>query len=575
MSKWVLLLAIGLVFACNQSNQETSDTAALAEEEIADTAQSALPLADEASLDQYLAQYAPVDMHYDASGLASNQKALLKKLVEAAKVVDQLFWMQTSKEGLKYQSELKDADPNTKRGKAYRLLMRNGGPYELLNDYATFIGDTPYYAGGEVYPTGMTAEQFDQVVAGLGEEERAAFMNPYTVIRTKGDTQFQAVPYHQAYELQVNELAGLLREAAALAENESFKKYLNLKADAVLSDKYFDADVAWIDMSGNAFDLVLGPFETYSDGIKGIKAKYEAYVEIVDKEGSADLAKYVQHLQAMEANLPVDEVYKSEVSGLTAKFVIVQGIYRGGEAGVGYQAVAANLPNDPEVHAKKGTVKTFWKNMFKARFNEIIKPVSMELIAEDQQQYLSDKGFFQFVLMHEICHAIGPRTVKVGPNKGMAANASIGPLYNGLEEAKADIVGLLSLAYLMDKGVEDAAREKEFYVSYLGSLFRSVRFGTQQAHGKAAAVAIKYLRDQGAIEFNAESGRWSVVQDNFRQGVRNLSRELLMLLGDGDTQKVAAFFDHWMPFSGDLSASLDKVKDLPIDVLPKYHIQWD
>jgi len=575
MNRWVLLLAVVCLAACNQSNQELSKSDSTSDGEVVDKVDATLPLADEASLDNYLQQYAPVDMHFDASGFSPEKKALLKKLVAAAKVVDQIFWMQTSVEGLNYRNQLQDAAPDSKKGKAYRLLMRNGGPYEMLNDYATFIGDKPYYAGGEVYPNGMTADQFEQYVATLGEQERSQFMSPYTVIRTKGENQFQAVPYHQAYELHVKELAGLLREAAGLAENESFKKYLNLKADAVLSDEYFDADVAWIEMSGNEFDMVVGPFETYSDGIKGIKAKYEAYVEIVDKEGSADLAKYTQHLQAMEANLPVDDVYKSEVSGLTAKFVIVQDIYRGGEAGVGYQAVAANLPNDPEVHAKKGTVKTFWKNMFEARFNEIIKPVSERLIAQEQQEFLSDKGFFQFVLMHEICHAIGPRTVKVGPNKGMAANASIGPLYNGLEEAKADIVGLLSLAYLMDRGVEDVAREKEFYVSYLGSLFRSVRFGTQQAHGKAAAVAIKYLRDQGAIAFDAASGRWSVVQDKFRDGVRNLSRELLMLLGDGDTEKVAAFFDRWMPFSDDLSASLDKVKDLPIDVLPSYHIQWD
>jgi len=570
---WMFLTTL---IACNptpptqpDSEVDASDTGA------SENSAMGLPLADEATLDTYLAQYAPYKMHFDASTLPESQRSLLKKMVDAAKVVDEIYALQTFKEMNSYLEILESAAQGTPAAKAYTLLLRNGAPYEQLNDFATFAGETVYYAGTEVYPRGMTAEQFDAYLAKLGDGEKALFMDPYTVIRETSDGQYQAIPYHQAYQAQVNQLATLLREAAELADNESFKTYLNLKADAVLSDSYYEADVAWIDMSGNSLDMVIGPFETYSDGIKGIKAKYEAYVEVVDQEGSADLARYTQHLQAMEANLPVGEEYKSIVEGLTAKFVVVQDVYRGGEARYGYQAVAANLPNDPKVHASKGTVKTFWKNMFTARFNEIIKPVSTRLIDESQQSYLSDKGFFQFVLMHEICHAIGPRTVKVGPNKGMAANASIGPLYNGLEEAKADIVGLLSLAYLMDKGVEDQQRELEFYVSYLGSLFRSVRFGTQQAHGKAAAIAIKYLRAQGALAYSEETGRWSVVQDKFREGVKNLSRDLVLLLGDGDTQKVATFFDTWMPFSPELTASLDKVKDLPIDVLPEYSITWE
>lgn len=575
MKNAILLILVALLAACQTSKPETTAEKNQESTPEPQKAQAASPkLANEADLDRYLAQYAPYKMHFDASQLPENQKKLLKKMVEAAKVVDEIFALQTSIAGKEFSEQLKNAAPNSPEGKAYRLLVRNGLPFEQLNDFATFVGEKDYFAGGEIYPPGMTSELFDAYVAKLSDEEKALFMNPYTVIRKTSGDQYQAIPYHQAYQAQVNRLAAVLREAAALAENESYKTYLNLKADAILKDQYFDADVAWIDMKGNAFDMVIGPFETYSDGIKGIKAKYEAYVEVVDKEGSADLARYTQHLQAMEANLPVDEVYKSIVSGLTAKFVVVQDVYRGGEARHGYQAVAANLPNDPEVHAKKGTVKTFWKNMFTARFNEIITPVSKELIAENQQQYLSDKGFFQFVLMHEICHAIGPRTVKVGPNKGMAANASIGPLYNGLEEAKADIVGLLSLAYLMDQGVEDSKRELEFYVSYLGSLFRSVRFGTQQAHGKAAAIAIKYLRSEGAIAYDAETGRWSVVLDTFREGVKNLSKDLVILLGDGDTAKVKSFFDQWIPFSPELEASLDRVKNLPIDVLPEYSITW-
>ena len=320
---------------------------------------------------------------------------------------------------------------------------------------------------------------------------------------------------------------------------------------------------------------MIGPFETYSDGIKGVKAKYESFVEIVDQAESANLERYKAHLAAMEEDLPHPAEYKSNVEGLTAKFVIVRDVHRGGEAAAGYQAVAANLPNDPRVHAEKGTVKTFWKNMFTARFDEIIEPLARRLIVEEQQEHLSADGFFQFVLMHEICHALGPRVVKVGPKKGMAANAAIGPAYNALEEAKADIAGLVGLAYLMDNGVVDASREREFYVSYLGSLFRSVRFGTQQAHGAAAALSLRYLAGRGAIVHDPESGRWAIDFDRFRDGVRSLAKELLLLLGNGDGEAVAAFFQAEGGMTPELESALAEVADLPVDVLPSYSVRWE
>ncbi len=526
-------------------------------------------------LDKYLSQYAPYEMKFDARVFNQSEQQVLRKLIAAANVLDTIYWMQTSKYGFALLDSLQRLPEDEAISKQKTLLIRNAGPFELLNEHEAFMGNQTYYPGGELYPRGMSAEQFDEYFETLSEKAKTEFMSPYTVIRQSDDGGYRAIPYHVEYEEYVGRIASLLREAADLSENESFARFLRIKADAIENtDKYFDADVAWIDMEGSKFDIVFGPFETYSDGIKGVKAKYEASIEVVDQAESKNLDLYTKYLKEMEENLPIPAEYKSQVTGLTAKFVIVRDILRTGEAAAGYQAVATNLPNDPEVHAKKGTKKTFWKNMFEARFNTIIKPVSLKLIADPQQVYLSDEGFFQFVLMHEICHAVGPRTVKVGSKKGMAANAAIGPDYNGLEEAKADVVGLHSLYYLMDKGVVEKEREREFLVSYLGSLFRSVRFGFAEAHGKAAAIELNYLMENKSLVYNKDLKRWSVDFEKIRSGIKDLSRDLLILEGDGDGQKVQQFFNKYVVVSSELKESLDMVKDIAIDVLPKYTIQW-
>lgn len=527
------------------------------------------------NIDKYLAQYSPYEMKFDARKYSKNDKAILKKLVQAANYLDTIYLLQTSKYGMRLRDSLEHIGDSREAAKLLTLLKRNGGPYELLNEFLPFIGSQQYYPGEELYPRGMTVEQFDAYGKTLSANQQKDFMSPYTVIRDNEKGGYRAVPYHEEYKKYIKPIVILFEECARLSDNKSFAKFLRLKAKALTTDNYFDADVAWINMQGSKFDIVFGPFETYADGIKGVKAKYEASIEVIDQEESKKLVMYTGYLKDMEENLPISREYKSEVKGLTAKFVIVRDIIRKGEASAGYQAVATNLPNDPVVLEKKGSKKTFWKNMFEARFNAIIKPVSLRLLDKSQQQYLSDEGFFQVVLMHEICHALGPKTVKVGANKGMAVNASIGPEYSPLEEEKADISGLHSLVLLMDKGVIDKTREKYFFVSYLGSLFRSIRFGLNEAHGKAAAIELNYLVKDGAILYDSTSKAWSMNFSTIREGVKKLAKELLVLEGNGDGQKVKEFFDKWKYMTPELQSSLDAVKDIAIDVLPKYEITWE
>ncbi|XOV93798.1 MAG: hypothetical protein ACFHWX_03610 [Bacteroidota bacterium] len=554
-----IILLIASLFACQSDKSNNTSPVSVASPE---------------KIKEYLSQYEPYEMTFDATVYSETEKQILQKLVTAAEYIDTIYWMQSSKYGLRLIDSLsKINDPRAKD--LLTLVERNGGPYELLNEYEPFIGSEEYYGGEELYPHGMTREQFDTYLGTLSEEAQAEFMSPYTVIKEDGQGGYKAVRYYDEYKKYIDPIVVLLNEAADLSENESFAKFLRLKAEALVSDNYYDADVAWIDMTDSKFDIVFGPFETYSDHIKGIKAKYEAYVEIIDQEASADLEVYKSYLQKMEENLPIPEEYKSVVGGLTANFTVVRDIIRKGEGRIGYQAVATNLPNDPEVHKTKGTKKTFWKNMFEARFNAIIKPVSNILIDESQLQYLSDEGFFKFVLMHEICHAIGPREVKVGSKKGMAANAAIGPNYSPLEEAKADIVGLYSLKYLIDQGVEDKEKAKEFYVSFLGSLFRSIRFGLDEAHGKAAAISLNYLLKNGGILYNSETKKWSVDFEKFDDGVKMLAAEMLILEGDGDNEKVQAFFDQWTGETPMLTEALELTQEIAIDVLPIRKIIWE
>lgn len=525
-------------------------------------------------LDNYLSQYAPYEMNYDASHFAEKDKLILQKLVKAAELLDKVYWQQTSKYGKELKDALELVQDNNEAQKLLTLLKRNGAPFEQLNNNEVFIGHQSYYPGQEFYPRGLTVEAFDNYFSTLSKTEQSEFMNPYTVIQEDGKGGYKAVRYYQAYKTLLDPVIVLLNEVADLTDNASFAKFLRLKAKALVTDEYFDADVSWIDLSDNKFDMVFGPFETYDDGIKGVKAKYQAYIEIVDKAESDKLVLYTKYLQEMEDNLPVPEQYRSVVGGLTTKFVVVRDIMRTGMAITGYQAVATNLPNDPEVHKQKGTKKTFWKNMFEARFNGIIKPVSDMLIDEQQLPEISDDGFFQFVLMHEISHALGPRNIKVGDKTGMATNAAIGPNYNALEEAKADIVGMHSLVYLMAKGVVDAKRDKNFYVSYVGSLFRSMRFGLNQAHGKAAIMSLNYFAENGGMVFDEKTARWTIDYQHFTDNVATLATALLMLEGEGDNAKVQAFFDRWAVISPRIQQSLDKVNHLPIDVLPQYSIKW-
>jgi len=543
----------------NSNGHGTTDDAAIA------------PGSERANVKQRMLKYSITDMPADLTGYSSRQKRLLKALLRAAGLADEIFWRQTGAPALEDRAEVLAAYP---AGHPVReFFLRQGGPWDRLDKDAPFLEGAPAKpAGAGFYPPDLTAREFEAWVD-AHPKERESLLSPYTVIRRNG-TRLEAVPYHEAYAELVTPMAAALREAASLADNPSLRRYLEAKAAAVLTDDYFDADTAWIKMKDEPFDIAIGPFEVYEDGLLNLKAAYEATVEIVDRAESEKLSRYKSHLAELEAALPYPDSLKPASAALTAAFTIVRDIYRGGQIRSGYQPVAANLPNDPRVHTEVGTKKTFWKNVMDARFNQIIRPISEELIAKDQRSDLDAQAFFDFVLMHELAHGLGPRFVHTSAGD-VPVNQRLRELYSWIEENKADVAGLVGLGYFMDRGVLDPATRDAHLVSYLGSLFRTIRFGTAEAHGMAALVSINWYLKHGGLAFDAASGRYRIEPERIDASISSLASELLIIEATGDYARATRLKEEFGEMPPELTAALGRVSGIPIDIVPRYRNRWE
>jgi hypothetical protein len=521
---------------------------------------------ERAEIESRMRKYALTPMEMDLRGYSQRERALLNELLEAARLVDEIYWRQTSSLAVQLRDEMTATRPED--DPVRRFCMMQAGPYDRLDHDAPFVvGVPPKAPGAGFYPDDLTADEFQRWIE-VHPEDREAFLSPYTVIRREGD-RLVAVPYHEAYAEFVEPAAAALRRAAELSEHQGFARYLRLKADAMLCDEYFDVDTAWIEMAGNAFDIMVGPFEVYEDGLMGNKAAYEASVEIVDREESAKLEVYKQHIGQMEAHLPYDDRYKPEDPGLMAAFTIVRDIYRGGFLRVGYQAVAASLPNDPRVTETVGSKKTFWKNFFEARLNRVILPIARELVTEDQAEDVEPQAFFDVVLLHEIAHALGPRFAHTEQGR-VPINQALTTHYTWIEEAKATAAGLECLSYLIEAGVTDPSLRRRYYASYLGSIFRTIRFGTREAHGLAALVELNYFLTNGGIDYDEGVGRFAIDYDALPGRITALAEQLLMIEATGDVAAAQALKDRYGVAGPELQAALERVGDVPIDPSPVY-----
>ncbi|PTX18151.1 peptidase M49-like protein [Pontibacter mucosus] len=525
-------------FGCSGNSSETTE---------ATTETSA---SDE--LQRKLDAYTTVRLTSDLSHLSENEKKMIPLLIEASDIMNGLFWYEAYGKGDSLLAAL-----NNEAARKYVKI--NYGPWDRLNNNEPFIpGVGPKPDGANFYPTDMTKEEFEQ--ANLPDKA-----SQYTLLRRDAGGKLITVPYHVEFKEQVQRVSDLLKQAAALAEDAGLKKYLTLRAEAMLNDNYQPSDLAWMDMKTNKLDIVIGPIETYEDKLFGYKAAHEAYVLVKDMEWSDRLSKYAAFLPELQRGLPVAAQYKTESPGTDSDLNAYDVVYYAGDSNAGSKTIAINLPNDEEVQLKKGTRRLQLKNAMQAKFDKIMEPIADELIAEDQQQYVTFDAFFANTMFHEVAHGLG---IKNTINKKGTVREALKEHASALEEGKADILGLYMITQLHEKG-EVEGDLKEYYTTFLAGIFRSVRFGAASAHGKANMVRFNFFKDNGAFERDEATGKYSVNYDKMREAMNKLSEKILTLQGNGDYAGVGTLLNEQGQISPQLQADLDRLAkaNIPVDIV--------
>lgn len=513
-----------------------------------------------------VAKFKLVPTPFSVVGVSQPEQKMVYKLVEASRYLDDIYWRQSDPKALELYKRLEGCS-TVMAQKLRRFLMINGSRYNLLEDNAPFVGNDPYSPGRALMPAGITRQEIEDYVA-KHPEKRDAIYSPYTVIKRQG-SDLVTVPYHVEYAQWLKPAAAALREAAALSPDKAFANFLNLRADALLTDDYYKSDLAWLDLQDPKFDIIFAPYETYLDGVLGVKTSYGAAVMIRNPAESAKLAAFQKFVPEIQDALPLAAEDKPSLAGHSEPMEVMDAPFRGGDLRHGYQAVADNLPNDPRIHQEKGSKKIFFKNFMDARVNNVVLPMAHILMREDQAALASMDGYMSAVLMHEICHALGPAFARTSAGK-VDIRQSIGPAFAGLEEAKADVVGLFALNWLMsqDKGVIAKDKAPIVYASYLAGIFRTVRFGVAEAHGRAEMMEFNYLSEQGAIVRDPKTGRYAFDAAKMPDAIAALAKELLEIEATGDRNRAEQWFKKYGSMPAELKSALEKAKDVPVDIDP-------
>lgn len=507
------------------------------------------------SLTGYVAQrlsiYERVKLTTNINSLSVSDRKILPLLIQAAEIMDELFWKQTYPQKDSLLATIKDE-------KTRDFFNINYGPWDRLNNDKPFVngvGSKP--DGASFYPYGITKAEIEK-------SDLTDKFGAYSVVRKDSAGKFTTIPYHVLFAAELQRASSLLKQAALITEDAGLKKYLNLRADALVTDNFTASDYAWLDMKTNGLDIIIGPIENYEDKLFNARTSYEAYVLVKDKEWSKRLAKYVKMLPELQKNLPVAAKYKAEKPGTDSELNAYDVVYYAGDCNSGSKTIAVNLPNDEKIQQEKGTRRSQLKNAMQAKFDKILVPISKELISADQQKHIKFDAFFANVMFHEVAHGLGIKKTITG--KGFVREA-LKEQYSWLEEGKADILGLYMVTGLLKKG-ELQGDIKDYYTTFMAGILRSVRFGAASEHGKANMQCFNYFKEKGAFERSAK-GTYSVNYEKFALAMNDLSAFIITLQGNGDKVAVEKAQKEKANISTELQNDLDKLmkKNIPVDVV--------
>jgi hypothetical protein len=523
------------------------------------------------TLEQKIARFAPTEISADITKLTPGDAKALNKIIEAAQLMDPIFLHQVWSGNAELLQKLK-MDTSATGQELLHYFQINMGPWSLLDNNTPFINKAPKEKpiGANYYPEGMTKEKFNTWIKGLNEKEREKANGFFYVIQDVENGVLQSIPYSIEYREWLEPAAKLLKEAAQSTENSSLKKYLTSRADAFVNNDYYASDVAWMELDA-PIELTIGPYETYMDELFNYKAAFEVFVTLRDDAESAKLEKFSGYLQEIEDNLPFDAKYRNPKLAALSPIRVVDVIYAAGEGNRGVQTAAFNLPNDERVIREKGSKRIMLKNMQEAKFNKILVPISRMVLSQAQQNYVSFDAFFTHILAHELMHGLGPHNIMVN-GKETNVRQELKELYSAIEEAKADITGLFALQFLIDKGLLDKKMQEEMYSTYLASMFRSVRFGVNEAHGKGVAIQFNYLTDEGAIKINKTDGTFDFDSVKIKNAVKKLTGEILTLEAEGSYAKAKALIGKYAIIRPVMQSGLDKLGSIPIDIEPQFSL---
>jgi hypothetical protein len=512
------------------------------------------------------ARFADIRMEPNTAFLNAEERQVVNLLIQAADQMSAIYLRQA----YAANPEVRQAIERSRRADRDLLLDMfdlHFGPWDTLDEYHPFWSSTPAPDGAGFYPEDLTREAFDAYLT-AHPDQREALTSPYTVVRRDGD-RLVAVPYSEAYREWLEPAAQLLEQAARTTSNASLRRFLELRAQAFRTNEYYESELAWMDISGTPIEPVIGPYEVYTDRLHGTKTAFEAFITVKDPEQSSALDHYKALLPDMERNLPVEDRYKNFNRRFDSPILVADQVHGGGDNVPGVQTIAFNLPNDERVRETKGAKKVILANVLGAKYERILAPMAELVLVPEQARLVSRKYMTMETLFHELSHSLGPGTITID-GRQTTVNAELRDVYSASEEAKADVMGLYNILYMMERGELPAAEREQALSTYFAGIFRAVRFGTDEAHGRGAAVQYAYLREKGAFVWDPAARRFRIDYDRMEAGIRDLTAAIVRLQGDGDYDGTRAFFERYARLDAEAQAVLAATSHIPTDIRPVY-----